>query len=170
MPRPTLPCTIAPSDAAVKMGRAIGVKTLSTAFMAPEATHLLENGEVVYRVLKEVDVPYEVLNAHPTLDLWSFMVVLYRTVAFKPLIEADDRDFLRSQREELILANWGPKALCGQFGVSPTLSPHSPPLPTHPPTPPTPPPNPPNPLLQRRSRTPTRRSRAMASTRPRDSS
>ena len=77
--------------------------------MPPEATHL-EGDEVLFRVPKE-GAPYKFLKGHPTLDLWSFFVVLFRAIAHKPLIEMDDRDNLRSKREEMILATWGPKAL-----------------------------------------------------------
>ena len=96
-------------DGAVKIGEPIGAKALSTAFMPPEATHL-DGDEVLFRVPKE-GAPYKPLKAHPTLDLWSFFVVLFRAIAHKPLIEMDDRDNLRSKREEMILATWGPKAL-----------------------------------------------------------
>ena len=96
-------------DGAVTIGAAIGAKALSTAFMPPETTYLLD-GEVVFRVQKE-GVPYEPLTAHPTLDIWSFMAVLYRAIAHKPLLEADDRDNLRGKRELMALATWGPKAL-----------------------------------------------------------
>ena len=94
------------------IGKLIGAKALSTAFTPPEATHL-EGDEVLFRVPKEGAL-YEVLKAHPTLDLWSFFVVLFRAIAHKPLIEMDDRDNLRSKRELTILATWGPKALSEQ--------------------------------------------------------
>ena len=93
-------------DGAVKIGDEIGAKTLSTAFMPPESTHV-QGGEVVFRIRKFANA----LVAHPTLDIWSFVVVLYRAIAHKPLIEADDRDNLRSKREAMILATWGAKAL-----------------------------------------------------------
>ena len=71
---------------------------------------MLVDGEVVFRVSNSV-APNLVRMAQPTLDVWSFMVVLYRTVVHKPLLEADDRDNLRSKRELMILATWGGKAL-----------------------------------------------------------
>ena len=101
-------------DGAVAMGEPIGAKALSTAFMPPETTHL-EGGEVAFRVPKE-GAPYEPLLAHPTLDLWSFFVVLFRAIAHKPLIEMDDRDNLRSKREEMVLATWGLEALSAAIG------------------------------------------------------
>ena len=73
-------------DGAVKMGEPIGAKALSTAFMPPETTHL-EGGEVAFRVPKE-GAPYKPLLAHPTLDLWSFFVVLFRAITHKPLMAA----------------------------------------------------------------------------------
>ena len=96
-------------DGAVKIGAPIGAKALSTAFMPPEATHV-QGDEVVFRVPKE-GAPYMPLAAHPTLDLWSFTVVLFRVIAHKPLLEADDRDNLRSKHEKMTLAMWGAKAL-----------------------------------------------------------
>jgi len=98
-------------DGAVRIGDPIGAKGLSTAFMPPEACHV-QGDEVVFRVRRE-GAPYEVLEAHPTLDLWSFFVVLYRVVVHRPLLEADDRDNLRSKREEMTLATWGAQALSG---------------------------------------------------------
>ena len=63
-------------DGAVAIGAPIGAKALSTAFMPPEATHLAGD-EVLFRVPKKgAPTPYELLPAHPTLDLWSFFVVL----------------------------------------------------------------------------------------------
>ena len=96
-------------DGAVKIGAPIGAKALSTAFMPPEATHI-QGDEVVFRVPKE-GASYEPLAAYPTLDLWSFMAVLFRVITHKPLLEADDRDNLRSKRELMVLATWGAKAL-----------------------------------------------------------
>ena len=62
--------------AAIAIGAPIGAKALSTAFMPPEATHLAGD-EVLFRVPKKgAPTPYELLPAHPTLDLWSFFVVL----------------------------------------------------------------------------------------------
>ena len=93
-------------DGAVKIGDEIGAKALSTAFMPPESTRV-QGQEVVFRIRKFANA----LVAHPTLDIWSFMVVLFRAIAHKPLIEADDRDNLRSKREAMILETWGANAL-----------------------------------------------------------
>ena len=54
--------------------------------------------------ISEVVSPSDLLKAHPTFDIWSFAVVLYRVIAHKPLLEADDRDNLRSKRELITLA------------------------------------------------------------------
>ena len=101
-------------DGAVKIGDLIGAKALSGAFMPPESTYV-QGGEVVFRTRQfgneNENENEHALAAHPTLDIWSFMVVLFRTIVHKPLIEADDRDNLRSKREAMILATWGPKAL-----------------------------------------------------------
>lgn len=100
-------------DGAVVMGKPIGAKALSTAFMPPETTRV-QGEEVVFRVQKheaEALMAHRPLMAHPTLDIWSFAVVLFRAIAHRPLIEADDRDNLRSKREAMILAKWGPRYL-----------------------------------------------------------
>ena len=96
-------------DGVVKIGDPIGAKALSTAFMPPEAT-FMQDEQVMFRV-RNSSALYEALKAHPSLDLWSATVVLYRAVTHKPLLEADDRDNLRGKRELKILATWGPKAL-----------------------------------------------------------
>ena len=104
-------------DNAVAFGEPIGAKDLSTAFVGPEATCQTAAGEVTFRALHRMAKvmgeaeQFEPLPAHPTYDLWSLMVVLYRAVAHKPPLDADDRDNLKSKRDLMALFNWGPKAL-----------------------------------------------------------
>ena len=57
--------------------------------------------------------PLALVSSHPhqKFDIWSFGVVLYRALARRPLLEADDADNLRDKNEENKLANWGMASL-----------------------------------------------------------
>ena len=123
-------------DMTVKLGKPVGAKQLSTAFVGPETTYETMDGEggktAEFRKAEAYDngvaktdendmirapagahygggegySPDGLLLAHPTFDIWSYGVVLYYAIAHKPLIDTTGADQLRGKPERMKLANW----------------------------------------------------------------
>ena len=119
-------------DMTVELGDPVGAKQLSTAFVGPETTyemsdgqggitaefrmaHAYDNGVAMLPLRAPIGAKYSggdgyssdgLLLAEPTFDIWSYGVVLYYTIAHKPLLETTGADQLRSKAERVKLARW----------------------------------------------------------------
>ena len=110
-------------DAAVKVSTEsapsyVGVKTEnSSAFAPPEMTVRLDGGRVALKDSSNRDLLIAqgdgMLPAHPTYDIWSFGVTLYRALRWAPLFEADNTDNLFEQAELARLHDWNTGELSG---------------------------------------------------------
>eukprot|EP00618_Florenciella_parvula_P012279 CAMPEP_0119509946 /NCGR_PEP_ID=MMETSP1344-20130328/29068_1 /TAXON_ID=236787 /ORGANISM="Florenciella parvula, Strain CCMP2471" /LENGTH=829 /DNA_ID=CAMNT_0007546829 /DNA_START=354 /DNA_END=2839 /DNA_ORIENTATION=+ len=109
-------------DASVQIGSPIGLKALSTAFCPPESVARIEKGGAQgmysFRTLASAmseavgsTTSVEPLTAHPTFDVWSLGVLMYRLLSHAPLFDTDDRDNLSTKSQKHMLWSWDAKAL-----------------------------------------------------------
>ena len=87
-------------DATVDIGQPVGAKT-STAYVPPEFTFTREDQSIAVRtydvdndgeVIHRSDASNELLAAHPTFDIWSFAIIMYRAFCHDSLFKSDDLD------------------------------------------------------------------------------
>lgn len=119
-------------DMTVELGEPVGAKQLSTAFVGPETTYAMSNeqggitaefrkadayanGVAIVPLRAPKSAKYGggegyssdgLLLAKPAFDIWSCGVMLYYTIAYKPLLETTGADQLRSMAERAKLASW----------------------------------------------------------------
>ena len=114
-------------DMTVELGDAVGAKQLSTAFVGPETMYehgdtaefrkadaydngvaklplKAPDGAAYGRPSQELYAVDGLLLAAPTFDIWSYGVVLYYSIANKPLLDTTGADQLRGKAERIRLA------------------------------------------------------------------